>query len=93
MKLRLAHVLPTLPRYNNDFAKGPYKNGNYQRVTIHYKDDTKGMFLYDANDFPREFLEAPYYVTEINPGIRSVYHSNAIIGLDIYLGKEENKYV
>lgn len=92
-KLRLSHVLPTLPRYSNDFTKGPYKNGNYQRINIHYKDEHNCMNLYDANNFPRKFLEAPYYVKEINPGIRSVYHCNATICLDIYLGKEENKYV
>lgn len=93
MKLRLSYIMEALPRYNNYFTKGPYKNGNYQRVLIHYIDENNCMNLYDANDFPREFLERPYYVKEINPGIRSVYNSNATIGLDIYLGKEENKYV
>ena len=92
MKLRLAHVLPTLPRYQNNFNKGPYKNGNYSQVTILVDDYRNTRMVYDANEFPRELLEAPYYVKALYPVVTSCYHSNAPAGLKILLDKENNNY-
>lgn len=92
-KLRLAHVLPTCPKYSNTFKKGPYKDGNYARVTILVDDDHNSRMAYDANEFPRELLEAPYYVKGLYPVITSCYHANGTAGLKIILEKEKNNYV
>jgi hypothetical protein len=91
MKLRLSHVLDTLPRYQNNFSKGPYKNGNYARVTIIVGFDRYAP-KYDANEFPRELLEPPYYVTKIYPVVLSAYGNDANTGLYIVLDKENNNY-
>lgn len=89
-KLRLNEVLRVCPKYSNTLKNGPYKNGNYQRVLIHYIDEKNCMHLYDANKFPREFMERPWYVSKLEPACRSCYNSNANVGLNIYLDKEEN---
>jgi hypothetical protein len=91
-KLRLSHVMKTLPRYNNKFKSGPYKNGNYSRVTIVSEENGRGRH-YDANDFPRDFLEEPWYVSKIYPVVTSAHCSNATVGLYIVLDKEEKQYV
>ena len=88
MLLRLSHIMRTLPKYENKNTKGPYKNGNYKGVEIVWNSD-----IYDANNFPREFLEHPYYVKKLSPFIRSAYGSKGSAGLYIILDKEENKYV
>lgn len=91
-KLRLAQLLPTLERYENKFTKGPYKNGNIISTTIKVTFD--GTFKeFDANDFPRELLERPWYVRSIYPVCKSSYMKNVNVGLSIYLDKEENEYV
>ena len=88
MKLRLSYIMDTLPRYQNKLSKGSYKNGNYQRILIHYVDEKNCMHLYDANKFPREFMEYPWYVSKIEPACRSCFQSKATVGLNIYLDKE-----
>lgn len=91
-RLRLNQLLPTLERYENKFTKGPYKNGNIISTTI--KVTLDGVFKeFDANEFPRELLERPWYVRKIYPICKSCYNRKANIGLTIYLDKEENKYV
>lgn len=88
MELRLSHIMSTLPKYETNHTKGPYKNGNYKGIFIVVDSD-----VYDANKFPREFLERPYYVKRLAPFIRSAYGSKGSAGLYIILDREENNYV
>lgn len=37
-RLRLGHIINTLPRYDNKFKRDPYKNGNIARVTMATKN-------------------------------------------------------
>jgi hypothetical protein len=87
-KLRLAHVIPVLPRYHNSFKKGLYKDGNIMKVHI-YIGDKICFNIYDANEIPREYYERPWYISRIEPKLLSCYHATANIGLKIYLSKEE----
>lgn len=91
-KLRLPMLLPTLPKYDNAFKKGPYKNGNYRGVYVILAGDNFYSNRYDLNDLPREYLEAPYYVIGISPTVLSCGMHEANVGLYIYLAKEENKF-
>ena len=92
MKLRLSHLLDTLPRYQNSFSKGPYKNGNYAGVSIIVRD-TPYATKYDANNFPTKILEKPYFVNKIYPVVLSAHRSNVNTGIYIEIEMEENKYV
>ena len=93
MKLRLSYIMDNLPRYQNNLSKGSYKNGNYARITIKVEECGITQMIYDANKFPRELLEAPYYVKKLCPVATSCYHNNCTVGLQIILDKEINKYV
>ena len=91
MKLRLSHVMDTLPKYSNKFSKGPHKSGNYKGVNIVvYDNNTRHNF--DANNFPRELLEAPWYIKEIYPVVTSSYGSHTNAGLYIVMEKGEKDY-
>lgn len=92
-KLRLNQVLPTMPRYQNNFKKGPYKNGNFSGVSIIVRGNINYAHQYDANNFPRELLEQPYYVNKIYSVVLSAYCKSVNTGIYIELEKEENKYV
>lgn len=90
-KLKLSHLLPTLPRYINSISKGPYKNGNYKGVTLVTPFDglnKSGTREYDANDFPKELLERPWYVIRVIPYVRSCHRNTGTAGLRVLLAKE-----
>lgn len=90
-KLKLSQLLPTLPRYINNLSKGPYKNGNYARVTLVTPFDglnKSGTREYDANDFPKELLERPWYVIRIIPYVRSCHRNTGTAGVRVLLAKE-----
>lgn len=89
MKLRLAYVMDTLPKYENTFKNGPYKNGNYKGITI-LVDKNNTRHSYDANEFPKELLEKPYYVKGLYPTVLSAYGGRSNPGLSILLDKEDN---
>lgn len=89
MKLRLAYLLPTLPRYSNNKTKGEYKNGNYKGLFITVDSGRYKRILIDE-DIPKELFEKPWYVDKIVPGCTSAYGSHANSCLYIVLNKEEN---
>lgn len=90
MKLRLAHVLSALLKYENNFKNGDYKNGNYKRVIVSYNGIGINLNHIDAH---REYLEQPYYISKMYGYNNSVGHYSAEPYLMIVLEKEENKYV
>lgn len=90
MKLRLAHVLPTLPRYHNSFKKGLYKDGNYNGLLISFNSST-GIYkhIYTDADIPKEYLEQPWYVQSITPTYTSAHRNSAKCAIMIVMNKEE----
>lgn len=92
MKLRLAHVIDTLPKYKNNFNSGLYKNGTYKNVSILIYGTNNSIQKFDANNFPRELLEAPWYIKEIYPVVTSTYGRHANSGLYIVIEKEVRDY-
>lgn len=92
-KLRLAHVLPTLPRYHNSFKKGLYKDGNYSGLFISF-NNTTGVYkhIYTDDDIPKEYFEKPWYVKSITPSYTSAHRNSASCCIMIVMNKEENDY-
>lgn len=91
-ELRLGHIINTLPRYDNKFKRGPYKNGNIARVTVVTKNHNGVGNCYDINNMPREFFEAPWYIKLIKSEVLSAHGNKANCGLIIELLEEENQY-
>ena len=89
MRLRLSHLLPTLPRYSNNKTKGEYKNGNYKGIFLAIGNGIYRRVLVDE-DIPKEYFERPWYVSQIIPKCTSAYGSKGNAGLFIILDKEEN---
>ena len=72
MRTRLKNIMHLLPRYNNNFAKGPYKNGNYQKVLVRIYTPKECTKSYDLNDIieldeMKKYLDKPYYVKTMYP--------------------------
>ena len=92
MILRLSYVLDALPKYENSFKNGPYKNGSYKSCIV-LVPGFPGPVRYDLNDVPSELFESPWYIKSMTPTCLSAYGSKANVGLFIILDKEENNYV
>lgn len=88
-KLRLAHLLPTLPRYNNRFNKGNYANGNYAGFKLSVNATGVYKDIYTDDNIPKEYLERPWYVKSIVPSYTSAHKNSAHCCLYVIIDKEE----
>ena len=89
IRLRLAHLLPTLPRYHNSFKKGLYKDGNYCGLLISFNDTGIYKHIYTDDDIPKEYLEQPWYVKSITPSYTSAHRNSVKCAIMIVINKEE----
>ena len=75
MKLRLSYIMEALPRYNNNFTKGPYKNGTNFYV---YKINVSGktVDLDTTKEFCNDFgLKSVPIIAEPYEGFGTIWNS------------------
>lgn len=81
--MKLKDILSVLPKYDNNYTKGYYKNGNYKGVSVIYLNKHKYREI-DMNNIEDFFLE--WTVVRIEPYAKSWNNG----GIRIYLKGEMN---